>query len=139
MRAVNPKSLGVEARWLPFDDIKRAELRRQLSAAGHGRVARSLCLWLDEKTDGQANTIGPPTKARYRKILAELEGIDPTGYRPGMPLGHELVEGERGFVRPAVLAGVVAMAGAASALAPIINGPVKSEVMGGSPALAAAA
>lgn len=67
-----------EADWLPSDVDDLVELRRRVIELGQSpSVANGLVGWLLSKAAGEEDRSGPNTRARYRRILAELELVGP--------------------------------------------------------------
>lgn len=67
-----------EARFLPRSIEDLVELQDRLVAAGHSpAVASGIASWLARKAIGEDDATSHQTRARYRKILAELEVVDP--------------------------------------------------------------
>jgi hypothetical protein len=63
-----------EAAFIPATLEDLEPLRQRLEAAGHpAMVVNGITGWLVEKALGHPDTTSRPTRANYRKILAELE------------------------------------------------------------------
>lgn len=80
----NPRSLTVEREWLPasLDDL--VAIRERLRAAGYShREIAGLSGWLLAKIEGQPDETAQDTRARYRKMLADL---GPSLYPGGSPI-----------------------------------------------------
>ena len=75
-------SWQVERDFVPATLEEAAELRRAIITAGHGpAVASAIVGWLLEKSHEGIDRSGQPTRARYRRVLASLNGSYP-GPRP---------------------------------------------------------
>lgn len=78
IRAQRSDALRDEAAWIPrtFDELQ--ELRQRLTDAGHSSpIVNGLTGWLVSKALGEEDTTGSSTRASYRRILRELEDVDP--------------------------------------------------------------
>ena len=72
---INPRSVGIERRYTGADVSTLGHLRARLIESGHSaQVASGLVGWIVGKATGQADETGPDTRARYRRILEELDG-----------------------------------------------------------------
>ena len=72
---VNPLSIREEGPHLDRSAAELEELARELIKAGHHeRVVRGLIGWLVLKAAGLPDTTGAPTRSRYRRMLADLDG-----------------------------------------------------------------
>lgn len=80
------RSLRNEADYVPEDLEALILLRKEVIAAGHTRrVANGLCSWLLAKAAGEDDETSQDTRARYRRILAELAGQPPNAPGSGKP------------------------------------------------------
>lgn len=83
------RHLRNEAGHLPGDLGDLLELRASILKAGHSRrVADGLCSWLLGVAAGdhaRPDAVSGPTRARYRRILAELDGDLPNTPGAGRP------------------------------------------------------
>jgi hypothetical protein len=83
------RHLRNEAAHLPGDLGDLLALRASVIAAGHSRrVADGLCAWLlgvAAGDHGRPDAVSGPTRARYRRILAELDGEPPNVRGAGRP------------------------------------------------------
>lgn len=62
-----------EGSWIPNSIEDFEEVRRRLTAAGHPTtVVNGITGWLAAKAIGEHDSSSGTTRARYRKILAEL-------------------------------------------------------------------
>lgn len=126
MKTVNPRSIGVEGAWLEATPVELARLKRRIIAAGErSETASGIIGWIIDKQAGETDLTSGPTRARYRKILAELEA-------PPAPTRRR-ARGDRGAgdVRTAAATALTAVAtisvargqpAVAAALTPIILG-----------------
>jgi hypothetical protein len=77
---VNPRSIGVEGPFIPSDPVaarRMAKLLEALEAEGCApRQVAYMRAWLEAKAAGRPDQISGDTKARYRKIIRELN-LDP--------------------------------------------------------------
>jgi hypothetical protein len=70
---INERALRNEADFLPTTLEDLVGLRRRVVAAGYpDQVASGVCAWLLTKAAGDPDRTSSDTRARYRKILAEL-------------------------------------------------------------------
>lgn len=71
---VNPRSLGIEAQYLPATVEDLATIKQRLLDAGSSPAEASGILgWLVDKAAGLPDLTSATTRAQYRKVLAELE------------------------------------------------------------------
>jgi hypothetical protein len=64
----------VEGAWLEAKPVELARLKRRIIAAGETPDTGSGIIgWIIDKQAGERDLTSAPTRARYRKILAELE------------------------------------------------------------------
>lgn len=92
--AVNPRSIGVERRYLSADVFELAELRQRLMANGvTPPIANGIIGWLTTKIAGQSDTSSAQTRSTYRKVLRELDG---DGGPPGKHKGRRHNRPDRG-------------------------------------------
>ncbi len=75
MRAVRADSIQGEAAFLPSDLEDLITLRRRIidELGESPATASGIVGWLAAKTAGERDETGQPTRARYRKILAQLD------------------------------------------------------------------
>lgn len=66
-----------EAKFIPQTIGDLEQLRSKLVTAGHpSQVVNGLTGWLVAKALGEKDTTSGPTRANYRRILAELDASD---------------------------------------------------------------
>lgn len=93
---VNPRSLGIEAKYVTYSVADLVALRRRLLAAGESEaVAAGIIGWLVAKAAGDPNSINATTKARYRRIL---ERLDSDGHRHAVDAGENAESSDAGEV-----------------------------------------
>jgi hypothetical protein len=83
---VNPRSVTVEGPWLPTrgHEGRLRVLEAELEARGVGwQVIEAMSGWLRRKAGGRPDPTEAKTRARYRKLLAELVDVDPDTEPPG--------------------------------------------------------
>jgi hypothetical protein len=109
----HPRSIQNEAEHLPATVSDLAELTESITAAGYTSAeALGLAGWLARKAAGMSDPTTAPTRAKYRRILAQLDGTEPP--RPGF---DDRYRREAGYFRPRSAGRLSAAAGAASMLA----------------------
>ena len=86
--AVNPRSLGVEAAWIPVEMDQVVALLKVLIPRYGFSQASGLTTWLQMKALGERDATTAPTRSGYRRILAELEA---EGIKPPEPTGGTLI------------------------------------------------
>lgn len=129
-----------EADYLPKSVEDLARLRRQLLDAGHSNaLTGGVISWLVSKTAGEPDQTDSNTRSRYRKILAELQPVDPG---PGSNRHLEVVPAAAGERRRRVPGGR-ALSSAVVALALLVGGAghrdgsqARAEAHSGSPGAA---
>lgn len=82
--AVNPRSLGVEAAWIPVEMDQVAALLNVLIPLLGFPKASGLVTWLQMKAMGERDATSKKTRSDYRQILVKLEK---EGIRPPEPTG----------------------------------------------------
>jgi hypothetical protein len=71
------KDVTTEGAYFPKNLGQLVRLRRRIIDAGHpASVANSLVGWLAAKGAGERDTSSPSARARYRRILADLDAAD---------------------------------------------------------------
>lgn len=84
--SVNVRALRDEASWLPRTLGETTVARRALLAAGQPpAVADAIVGWLVAKAVGDPDLTAAPTRARYRKILRNLEAPGPDSLNRTIP------------------------------------------------------
>jgi hypothetical protein len=71
----DPRSIRDEAEWIRenLSVVELAGLKASIESLGYSpQVAAGLVGWIVDKAAGRPDQTGAPTRARYRKILAEL-------------------------------------------------------------------
>lgn len=91
---VNPRSIGVEGRYLHSDVLELAALRRRLLDRGTTPpVANGVIGWLTGKIAGEPDIASARSRAEYRRLLRELDG---DGGPPGQHKGRRHNRPDRG-------------------------------------------
>jgi hypothetical protein len=110
------KDLREEAEHLPasLDDL--IGLHDRVVELGISRqVADGLCMWVLAKQRGAADNTGSDTRARYRKILAQLNELEPIG--PARRKSRRSSSGDAGLAELKRVGRVGVVAGMAAAAA----------------------
>lgn len=108
---INPRSYGAERRYTGASVAELAALRDRLIAAGASdQVASGLVGWIVGKAAAQRDLTSAPTRARYRRLLEELDGpLTEEERQAPIIFGHVVTSTSRRWGRRAeVLAGAAA-------------------------------
>lgn len=88
---IDPRSVTVEARWLPLPghehrlEVLDRALRHRQDVSW--QVRAGVKEWLRTKARGEGDPTESKTRARYRRILAELADVDPDDGTDGLGAG----------------------------------------------------
>jgi hypothetical protein len=104
------RSLRNEADHLPQTITDLANLRVAVMNQGHSaRTADGIVAWVLAKTAGHPDSTSQPTRAKYRKILADLAGQPHNLPGSGKPFGGEALTAHN-HRSAAVMSGVAGVA-----------------------------